>query len=292
MSGYSLVELAAIIAEDFYGNRLDHASRGLPAVKAWLLIPEVGAAQRIRDAGASEQAVRRFLTFVCAMDYQFNSDRLWQAAARTYPGRPELFEPAEVAAMQPELLHRDLRSAGVAGRFHRRNATSWRRIAERLVLTERSAVRRAIDEGIGCVDVLCRDLKHFPLLRGEKIGSVWIRIMANPGGARIVPADAMAVGVDVQVRRVTRNLGLLEDGQAVADLETDDGSRDADIRRLWRDAAGRADIQGPLGVGRGAGALDPALWFFGRHGCGHCEMVGMRVRFGRACEGCRMYEFS
>ena len=280
--------LATMIAEDFYGNRVDHGSRGMPPVEPWLLIPEVGAAQRVRDAGASEQEARRFLTFVCAMDYQINSDRLWKSAAELYPAQPELFDPAEVASMAPELLHRDLRVAGVAGRFHQRNARSWRRIAERLASSERSAVRRVIDEGIGCVDTLRRDLMHFPLLRGKKIGPVWIRIMANPGGARIVPADAMSVGVDIHVRRLTRNLGLLDDGQAVAITDTNDDGRDAEIRRVWRDAAIRADIQGPPGVGSGAGAIDPALWYFGRYGCGHCEASGSPVRFGRACESCRM----
>ena len=280
--------LAEMIADDFYGNGLDHGSRGMLAVESWLQIPEVGAAQRVRDAGASEQEARRFLTFVCAMDYQFNSDRLWKSAAELYPAQPELFDPAEVASMPPESLHRDLRVAGVAGRFHQRNARSWRRIAERLVSSERSAVRRTIDEGIGCVDALRRDLRHFPLLRGKKIGPVWIRIMANPGGARIVPADAMSVGVDIHVRRLTRNLGLLDDGQAVAVIDTNDDGRDAEIRRIWRDAAIRADIQGPPGVGSGAGAIDPALWYFGRYGCGHCAASARPVRFGRACESCRM----
>ena len=287
-SKISPVTLAQMIADDFYQNRLNHGSRGMPAVKPWLLIPEVGAAQCVRDAGASEQEVRRFLTFVCAMDYQIFSDRLWKAAAELYPGRPELFDPAAVAAMRPQLLHRALRDASVAGRFHQKNAKSWRRIAERLVSSERSAVRRAIDEGIGCVNALRRDLKHFPLLRGKKIGPVWIRIMANPGGASIAPADAMSIGVDIHVRRLTRNLGLLDDGQVVAAIDTDDDSRDAEVRQIWRDAAIRADIQDLPRVGSGAGALDPALWFFGRHGCGHCETMARPVRFGRACEGCRL----
>lgn len=281
--------LATMIAGDFYGNRFDHGSRGMETVNPWLSIPEVGAAQRVRDAGASVREVRRFLTFVCAVDYQLNSDRLWKSAAEIFPARSELFDPAEIVAMPPEVLHRELRNAGIAGRFHQKNARSWWQIGERLVSSERSAVGRVIEEGIGCVEALLKDLRHFPLLRGKKIGPVWIRIMANPGGARIVPADAMSVGVDIHVRRLTRNLGVLDDGQAVAVVDVDDDMRDAEIRRTWNDAAIRADIQGPPGVASGAGALDPALWFFGRYGCRHCDASARPVRFGRACGSCRMY---
>ena len=283
-SEFLAVRLAELIANDFHEGRLDHGSREMPAVKPWLLIPEVGAAQRVRCADASEQEVRRFLTFVCAMDYQCNSGRLWKAAAELYPARPELFDPATVAAMPPELLHRALRDAGVAGRFHNKNAKFWQRIAQRLASSETSAARRLIDEGTGCVDALRKDLKQFPLLGREKIGPVWIRIMANPGEAEIRPADAMSVGVDIHIRRLTRNLGLLDDGKA----DTDDDSRDAEIRQLWREAATQAAIKGRPGVGGGAGALDPALWFFGRYGCRHCQEMERQVRFGRACEACRM----
>ena len=38
--------------------------------------------------------------------------------------------------------------------------------------------------------------------------------------------------------------------------------------------------------GRTCCALDPALWFYGKHGCNHCENVKRRVRFGRACDSC------
>lgn len=145
-----------------------------------------------------------------------------------------------------------------------------------------------IDEGMGCANALHRDLRHFPLLRGKKIGTVWIRIMANPGGARIDPVEAMTVGVDVHIRRLTGNLGLLGDRQAIATKDADEGNLDAELRRIWFDAANQADFEGLPGIGRGAGAVDPALWFFGRYGCGHCEKSARRVHFGRACQACRM----
>jgi len=285
MPAISPVSLAESIASDFFANRLDHASRDMPDVEPWLLIPEVGAAQQLRNAGASDRAVRRFLTLVCAVDYQTNSDRLWKAAARLHTTRSDLFEPAQVAAMPMDRLHRDLHESGAAGRFHKRNAKSWQKIAGHLASGERSAVRRAIDEGVGCVGDLREDLRHFPLLRGEKIGPVWIRIMAIPGKARIARVESIPVGVDSHLRRLTRNLGLLDKGAEIAKV---DANRDAEIRRIWRDAAHRAKIEGPSELGGGPGALDPALWFFGRYGCKPCEKWAKPVPFGHVCDACQL----
>ena len=106
------------------------------------------------------------------MDYRLNSGRLWGAAAQLYSTGPELFNPAVVAAMLPEQLHRDLYAGGVAGRFHQRNAKSWQRVTERLVSRDGSAVRRVIDEGIGSVDALRKDLKHFPSCVGKNRAGV------------------------------------------------------------------------------------------------------------------------
>ena len=52
ISCYSSVALAEMIAGDFYNDWLDNSSRGLEPVKPWLLIPEVGAAHRVRELGA------------------------------------------------------------------------------------------------------------------------------------------------------------------------------------------------------------------------------------------------
>ena len=198
-----------MIAGDFYNDWLDNSSRGLEPVKPWLLIPVVGAAHRVRELGALEQAVRRFLTLVCAVDYRLNSDRLWGAAAQLYSTGPELFNPAVVAAMLPEQLHRDLYAGGVAGRFHQRNAKSWQRVTERLVSRDGSAVRRVIDEGIGCVDALRKDLKHFPSCVGKKSGRCgsgsW-RILVGPKLRRSKPRRSAWTSTGTISRRTVEAL--------------------------------------------------------------------------------------
>ena len=67
ISCYPCVALAEVIAGDFYNDWLDNSSRGMEPVKPWLLTPEVGDAHRVRELGALEQAVRHFLTLVCAV---------------------------------------------------------------------------------------------------------------------------------------------------------------------------------------------------------------------------------
>ena len=121
---------------------------------------------------------------------------------------------------------------------------------------------------------------YYPLLRGPKIGLMWVRMLANPGGARIENIETIPVAVDVQVRRVTENLGVAD-------------TRDLDLERArpiiqdaWAVAVAEADLGGPDGIADTCAALDPALWFYAKWGCSHCESVGRRVPIGGACEGC------
>ena len=48
------------------------------------------------------------------------------------------------------------------------------------------------------------------------------------------------------------------------------------IQSAWRGAVSSAAFGGPSGIGGTCAALDPALWFFGKFGCSHCEQVGRR----------------
>ena len=109
---------------------------------------------------------------------------------------------------------------------------------------------------------------------------MWVRIMVNPGGARISRMDIVPVAVDVQVRRVTKYLGVANTRGLSEERAT------AAIQHAWRDAVAKANIGGPPGIRGTCAALDPALWFFGVHGCSHCDGKGHRVPIGRACDHC------
>lgn len=105
--------------------------------------------------------------------------------------------------------------------------------------------------------------------------------MANPGGAGIRRIERIPVAVDVHVRRVTRNLGVAATGET--------GGKRA-IQAAWHAAVGAGDVPGPPGIAGTCAALDPALWFFGKHGCRHCEAASRRIPIGTACGRCAAFE--
>lgn len=307
--------IAGLIAEDFFGDQLELASRDMEG-RAWLGMPEVEAVHGLQSSGAAretgqdssrlysvrtsahirahgghDRAVRLFLTFVSAMDRARDATQLWRAAMRLYRERPATFDPEDVAGLEVDTLLEVLRSAAVSRR-HRPDTAAWHRIATSLAHGPESPVKRMIETGRGDAQELLRDLTtrdekgltRFPLLRGPKIRLMWIRMMANPGRALIDRIETIPVAVDVQVRRVTENLGVT----ATRGLRL----RKAKpiIHQAWMEAVSEADIGGPSGIAGTCAALDPALWFFGKHGCGHCEKKDQKVRFGRACDHCALFD--
>ena len=279
--------LAEMIAGDFYDNRLDLSTRSIAPSTAWSQMPEVECVQQLRDFGTPDRLVRLFLTFVSAMDRARDATRLWRAGVKLLESHPEVFEPAEVLAMTSDTVRALLSANGVSQR-HGRDANAWRTIAGSLA-SGNGAVFRVIDSGVGDARELLGELRgvdyngqsRFPMLRGPKVGPMWVRIMANPGGAKIGRIDTIPVAVDVQVRRATENLGVT-DSQGLRLKEAKPV-----IQTVWRTAVADARIGGPPGIAGTYAALDPALWFFGKHGCSHCEKMGQRVPISSACNHCQ-----
>ena len=303
--------VAKLIADDFYGDGLDLASRGMPPGQPWLDMPEVKLVHRLRDAGAErdtndstllhrvcstkhilvlggiDRAARLFLTFIAAMDRARDATQLWNAGARLYEHHPESFDPQHVAGLEVGELGRVLKSARVSRR-HGPDSNAWHQIGKSLSSSLQSPVSRVIDGGTGEAQELLKDLKsrdnhgraRFPMLRGPKVGPMWIRMMANPGRAVICRIETIPVAVDVQVRRATESLGV------ATTRELPLRKAKPVIQQTWKNAVSEADIAGPAGIEGTCAALDPALWFFGRHGCGHCRKADEQVSFGRACDFC------
>ena len=276
--------IAEWIADDFYGRRLDFSKR--PASGGgWSELPEVNIVPKGLE---DPRRARLFLTFMAAVDKMVDATRLWSAGADLLQAHPGVFDPATASAMDIRDLREILKQGGVV-RFPKRQPQAWWRIA--VSLSEGvGSVSRLVETGRGDAEDLLRDLRsrdptgaaQYPELRGRKIGPMWVRMMAEPGGATIDRLEIVPVAVDVQVRRVTENLGFA----ATAALPLDKAK--PRIQKAWFAAVAAASgIAGPVRIRNTCAALDPALWFFGKHGCSHCEQVKRRVPFGRACQACR-----
>ena len=248
-------------------------------------MPEVRIVHRL--LGGADRAARLFLTFIAAMDRARDATQLWKAGGRLYEDHPESFDPQHVAELEVDEVRRLLKAARVSQR-HGPDSNAWHQIGKSLSSGLKSPVVRVIDAGRGEAQELLRDLKsredngraRFPMLRGPKIGPMWVRMMAHPGRAVIDRIETIPVAVDVQVHKATESLGVapthglpLPKAQPV-------------IQQVWKNAVSETRTAGPAGIEGTCAALDPALWFFGKHGCEHCRSVGQQVSFGRACDFC------
>jgi hypothetical protein len=255
-------------------------------------MPEVAVADRVRAAGADDVTVRLVLTFTAAMDRARDADRLWFRSAELYETTPWPFDPGAVVSRNLTDLTDVLRTFGVSQR-HGADAAAWRTIAE--TLSQRGAapeVYDAVFEGRGDAQELLATLQtrttagsdRFPFLRGPKIGPMWVRMLAHPGGAAITSLEVLPVAVDVQVRKVTEYLGVT--ATEGLDLEAArpliQGAWDADVHENG--------AVGPPGLDGTAAALDPALWFYGKWGCSYCERAGRKMPISRVCGRCRWPE--
>ena len=173
-----------------------------------------------------------------------------------------------------------MKAARVSQR-HRPDSNAWHQIGKSLASGPRSPVVRVIDAGRGEAQELLRDLKsndndgraRFPMLRGPKIGPMWVRMMANPGRAVIDRIETIPVAVDVQVRKATENLGVaptrglpLPKAQPV-------------IQQTWKNAVSEADHRG---TSRNQGHMRSP---------GPCAVVLRQARLRTLQEGKRESEF-
>jgi len=252
-------------------------------------MPEVAVADRMRSVGATDREVRTLITFTAAMDRARDADALWFAAERLFEAEPWAFSPAEVVGRSLTDPADVLRRFRVSQR-HGQDVAAWRVIAESLDDPDAAPdARCAVFDGRGDASDLLQALQatspagtdRFLLLRGPKVGSMWVRMLAYPGGGSIESLDILPVAVDVQVRKVTEYLGA-----------TDTGALDLDPARPIVQAAWSRDVthngaEGPGALDGTAAALDPALWFWAKWGCTRCERGSRRLPIGMPCQRCR-----
>ncbi len=281
--------LARRITAAFQQRALDLSLRPSGLEQGWDGMPEVYVAKRLRAAGATDVDVRLFVTFTAAMDRSRDADRLWNASCQLFLEEPWPYNPEAALHRKPAELMAALRSHRVSQK-HSDDGAAWRAIAETLTDPDLGRpVHTAIFEGRGDARELLLALKArrrdgracFPLLGGPKISVMWVRMLAYPGGAEIESLNVLPVAVDVQVRKVTEYLGLLDTrGEDLEKIRRP-------IQEAWARGVQQHGAEGPGRLANTASALDPALWFYGKWGCTRCEQARRRQPISDICSVCR-----
>ena len=284
-------QVVTAVTTAFDRGDLDLSDRPKAPAPGWASMPEIAVAARLRQVGISSPQLRCFITFTAAMDRARDADALWYAAEGLWMSAPWVFDPAAICARSFTGLAEALSRSGVSQR-HLQDAAAWRTIAESLAdSTVAPEINAAIFDGRGDAQRLLEASQtkapnsdktaRFPFLAGPKVGPMWIRMLAEPGRARIERTRVLPVAVDVQVRKVTENLGIATTrGQ---DLEK---VRDH-IQHRWQEAIDEGNAAGPEQLRGTAAALDPVLWFWGKWGCTFCERAQHRMPIHELCAGCR-----
>jgi hypothetical protein len=281
--------LSRAITDLFVSGDLDLRDRANAPPAGWDGMPEVIAARDVRALGATDAELRLFLTFNAAMDRARDADVLARRAVRLFELERWTYNPQEVVRRSMIDLTDALRRSGVSQR-HSVDVYGWRILAETLADQTRAPVARgAVLEGHADALALMGELHAtsdggaalFPLLSGPKVSALWVRLLAHPGGVKMTSMVDVPVAVDVQVRKVTEYLGVTDTGG----LDLEDVR--AAIQETWaRDVAAHGAV-GPDGIANTPGALDPALWFYGKWGCTFCQAAGQKRPISEICEGCR-----
>lgn len=275
----------------FYGKQLDLHGRQLE--QGWDGMPEVKEVGHLAALGKDPTSLRLYITFTSSLDRARDATKLWEKSAEMLRNADTkwVFYPDEVRARSFRALADTLKAKQVSQR-HEVDSDAWWRIADSLLQVASPAVNSAIFEGVGDVAELRQALKqrtlagasYFPMLAGPKVGPMWIRMLAQPGGARITGLETLPVAVDVHVRRVTENLGVTNTQSFLVDAQVRRTIQDA-----WRaDLAATRSADGPQGLEGTSAALDPALWFFGKWGCSYCERQAHKIPISGTCDLCRL----
>jgi len=116
------------------------------------------------DEGSRELAL--YYTYVIAVDYQTDAQKLWRNARRLYTKNPEYFEPENIITIHDDELRTFVRSLGA--RFPNNGAKAWKDISTILIRQYDGDPRNITREPLTSREIW-KKLDKLPYIRGKKI---------------------------------------------------------------------------------------------------------------------------
>jgi len=164
-----------------------------------------------------------FLTFTISINYIRDADILWKAAGKAWAEKSTryLFDPEKITGSPLAKVISDLRSTGISLRKDR-DGQAWFTIAKVLASKWQSDPKNFLTscdyQGSTILYHLEKDWHEddhgnpepdFPLLKGPKIASLWIRALRDNAGLKFNGLSDVPIPVDVHVLRSTLCTGVL-----------------------------------------------------------------------------------
>lgn len=214
---------------------------------------------------------RLFITLTVSIDYMRDAEALWAVSRRAYENEQTryLFDPARLAAVQPEVVVRDLQRSGVAQR-PRQDGNIWRTVALTFLEEWQGDPINLVKAAAYDAPTLLRTVRGesgFPFLRGPKISALWVRMMRDNVGLDLKNMDKMPIPTDVHIVRATFATGVLK-GRFRGTL---DQARPY-VVDVWAEAL-RGEELAPVDI-------DEPLWHLSRYGCTRRNLKGCPVKAG------------
>lgn len=221
-----------------------------------------------------------FVTLTVSIDYQRDAKTLWGNARKTFEDEETryLFHPESVYKTPIGKIIADMQKYKLSKKT-KKDATIWKTVATTFYTKwDGNPMNFLHNCDWDALEVLKRlkNDKHssngktvhdFPYLRGNKIGPLWLRILAYIVGInRLKNLNKVPIPVDTHVARATFYLGIIK-----GNYKGQMSSLYEDIRKVWFNCVNGVLIKGremiPLD-------LDEPLWNLSRKGCSHVTPDG------------------
>ena len=138
-------------------------------------MPEYGLPRNLKE-GTREHAL--YMTYVVAIDYMIDAEKLWKRSRDKYELYPERFTPEEILKLSSRTVENVVKSLGA--RFYSNAAKTWIKISKILVDRYGGDPRNITREPLEITEIK-RRLREFPYVRGNKLSNFYIRAMGETG---------------------------------------------------------------------------------------------------------------
>ena len=214
-----------------------------------------------------------FITLTVSIDYQRDANVMWAVSRKTYedPEMRYLFDPASLHNTRSKQIEQDMQKYGLSKKF-KKDPNIWRTVGVTFLKKYNGNPMNFLEDCGWDSPVILNRLKSgthiynkkevpdFPYLRGNKIGSLWLRMLRdNVGIKKLKKLDRVPIPVDIHVARSTLAVGVVRG--------TFSGKLDdlfEIVRQAWFESVRGLRVKNRPMI---ALDVDEPLWHLSKYGC-------------------------